>query len=123
MHAESLPRFADFLKSTTGHLLMCACRNPPHSLQISQICHWTFAHVYLQKFPPPGFQIFQNLPLDSYLHVLAEILPPPSLQILQNLLLDSYLHVLAEIPPWFADFTKSATGQLPMCADVCYTQL
>ena len=71
----------------------------------------------LQKFPP-SLQIFQNLPLDSYLsylHVLAEI-PPPSLQIFQNLPLDSYLsylHVLAGIPPQFADFPKSATGQLP----------
>ena len=26
---------------------------------------------------PPGLQIFQNLPLDSYSHVLAEIHPPP----------------------------------------------
>ena len=97
----------------------------------------------LQKFPPASLQIFQNLPLDSYLsylHVLAEIPPQfadfpksatgqlpklptcacrnssPSLQIFQNLPLDSYLsylHVLAEIPHQFADFLKSATGQLP----------
>ena len=47
----------------------------------------------LQKFLP-GLEIFWNLPLDSYL---------------------SFLHVLAEIPPppEFADFLKSATGQLP----------
>ena len=43
--------------------------------------------------------------------MFAEI--PPSLQIFQNLPLDRYLHVLAEILPQFADFPKSATGQLP----------
>ena len=89
-------QYADFLKSATGQLPTCACRNPP----------------------PPSLQIFWNLPLDSYLsylHVLAE--SPPSLQIFWNLPLDSYLHylhVLAEFPPpQFADFLESATGQLP----------
>ena len=92
------PQFADFPKSANGQIPTCACRN----------------------YPPARVQIFQNLPLDSYLsylHVLAEI--PPSLQIFQNLPLDSYLsyqHVLAEIPPQFADFPKSATGQIPTCA-------
>ena len=68
MLAEISPlEFADFPKSATGQLPKlptCACRN----------------------LPPPILQIFQNLPLDSYLHVLAEI------------------------PPWGADFLKSATG-------------
>ena len=66
------PCFADFPKSATGQLPKlptCACRIPPS--------------------PPPVLQIFQNLPLDSYLHVLADI------------------------PSQFADFLKSATGQLP----------
>ena len=59
--------------------------------QFSKIFYWTVTYnMCLQKFPP-GVQIFQNLPLDSYL---------------------SYLHVLAEIPHQFADFPKSATGQL-----------
>ena len=85
-------QFVDFPKSATGQLPKlptCTYRNPPH------------------------LQIIQNLPLDSYVHVLAEILP--SLWIFLNLPLDSYLHVLAE-PPQFADFLKSATGQLPTCA-------
>ena len=63
---------------------------------------------------PPGVQIFQNLPMDSYLsylHLIAEILH--HLQIFKNLPLDRYLHVLAEIFPWGADFQKCATGQLP----------
>ena len=123
MLAEIPPPFGDFLKSATGQLLKlptCACRNSA-----------------------PHLEIFQNLSLDSYLsylHVLAEIPPPfgdfqksatgqlpklptcacrnsaPHLEIFQNLPLDSYLsclHVLAEIPPQFADFPKSATGQLP----------
>ena len=63
--------------------------------RFSKICHWTDTYMCLQKYPP-SLQIFQNLPLDSYL---------------------SYLHVLAEIPsPQFADFPKSATGQIPTCA-------
>ena len=52
----------------------------------------------LQK-SPPSLQIFQNLPLESYL---------------------SYLHVLVEIPTPFANFLKSATGQLPKLPRCAY---
>ena len=104
------PKFADFPKSATGQLPMlptCSCRIPPpvcrfceylpqdsylhvlaESLPIcrfSKICHWTDPYMCLQKFPP-SLQIFQNLPLNSYL---------------------IYLHVLAEFPPLqFADYLK-----------------
>ena len=110
--AEIPPQFADFLKSATGHLLMCACRNPP-SLQILSnlpldICWCVLAEI------PPSLQIFSNLPLDICLCVLAEI--PSSLQILSNLPLHICWCVFAEIPPKLADFVKSATGHLLMCA-------
>ena len=109
------PQFSDFLKSATGQLPTYACRNVPH------------------------LQIFQNVPLESYLsllHALSEI-PPLSLQIIWNLPLASYLGYLPEIyttgqitymlpicayrnsPPEFADFLKSATGQLPKLPDMC----
>ena len=71
-----------------------------------------FLHVLAEI--PFHLQIFWNLPLDSYLsyqHVLTEICPT-SLQIFWNLPMDRYLHMLAEISS-FADFPKSATGQLP----------
>ena len=90
------PQFVDFPKSATGQIPTCAYRNP------SPLGFADFpksATGQLPKLPtcacrnsPASLQIFQNLPLDSYL---------------------SYLHVLAEIPsPQFADFPKSATGQL-----------
>ena len=78
--------------SNRADLLKSACKTPPQVCRFSQICHWTATYMCLQKFPPPSLQIFQNLPLDSYL---------------------SYLHMLTEIPPHFADFPKSPTGQLP----------
>ena len=46
-----------------------------------QICSF---EILWQNYPPPGLQIFSNLPLDSCLHVLAE-------------------------SPHFADFLNSAT--------------
>ena len=119
--AEIPPWGADFPKSATGQLPKlptCACRNSPQFADFPKSATGQISYMCLQKFPP-SLQIFQNLPLDRYLHVLAEI--PPSLQIFQNLPLDSYLsyqHVLTEIPPQFADFPKSATGQIPTCAEI-----
>ena len=86
---RNYPPFANFPKSVTGHIVTCACRNsPPPVCRFSKICHLTDTYMCLQKFPP-GVQIFQNLPLDSYLsylHVFAEI--THYFQIFQNLLLD-----------------------------------
>ena len=109
--------------SNRADLLKSACRKSPPVCRFSQICHWTFVDVCLQKSPPPvcgfsqichwtftkkpacrnsppGLQIFQNLPLESYLHVLAEI-PPPTLQIFSNL-------------PLTADLLKSACRNSPL---------
>ena len=93
-------QFADFPKSATGQLLsyLHVLAEIPPSWRFSKICYWT-AIVLTEILPPvksatgqlpklptcacrnsPSLQIFQNLPLDTYLHVLAEI--PPSLQIL-----------------------------------------
>ena len=47
-----LPRFADFFKSASGHLLTCACRNSPQVCRFSQISQWTFTDMCLQIFPP-----------------------------------------------------------------------
>ena len=100
------------------------------NLPLDSYLHVTYM-CFSEISPPPiasSLQIFQNLPLDSYLsylHVLTEI-SAPSLQIFQNLPLDSYLQLptCCRIPPTpqcrnspqFADFPKSATGQIPTCA-------
>ena len=75
-----------------------------------QICSF---EILWQNYPP-SMQIFSNLPLDSYLHVLAEILPPFAD------FLKSATGQLPKLPtcacrnsPPFADFLKSTTGQLP----------
>ena len=89
------PWFADFLNSATGQLPKlptCACRNSPS----------------------PSLQIFQNLPLDSYLsylHVLAE--PPPVCRFSEICPWTVTYMCLQKFYPWFADFLNSATGQLP----------
>ena len=92
------PQFADFPKSATGQLPQlptCACRNSP-----------------------PSLQIFQNLPLDSYLSTymcLQKFCPPfgdfPKSATGQLLKLPTC--PCRNSPPQFADFLKSATGQLP----------
>ena len=89
--AEIPPQFADFPKSATGQL---------------------YLHVLAEI--PPGVQIFQNLPLDSYLsylHVLAEI--PPVCRFSKICHWTATYMCLQKFPPWGADFPKSATGQLP----------
>ena len=102
--------FGDFPKSATVQLpklLICACRNSPPVCRFSEICHWTVTLVtFLKssngqspKLPtsacrnPPSLQIFQNLPLDR-----SPKLPTCACR---------------NSPPEFADFLKSATGQLP----------
>ena len=109
---QNYPQFADFLKSATGQLLTCACRNPS------------------------SLQIFSNLPLDSYLHVLAEIPPfadflksatgqlltcacrnsPPICKFSKIFHWTVTYMCLQKFPPPFADFLKSATGHLLTCA-------
>ena len=97
----------------------------PQGCRFSKICHWTVRYLHVlhlyQTLPlcdcrnsPPSLQIFQNLPLDSYLsylYVLAEI--PPSLQIFQNSATGQIPTYACRNSPWGADFPKSATGQLP----------
>ena len=137
------PQFADFLKSATGQLPKlptCACRNSPLVCRFS--CHWTDTYMCCAEIPPwgadfpksatgqlpklptcacrnpPSLQIFQNLPLDSYLsylHVLADSLPSPVCRfskICHHGQLPKYM-CLQKFFPWGADYSKSATGQLP----------
>ena len=121
MSLQKSPQFADFLKSATGQLSKlptCPCTNsPPTSLQIfwnlPLDSYLSYLHVLAEILP--SLQIFWNLPLDSYLsylHVLAQI-PPPSLQIFWNCHWTVTYMSLQKFPPHFADFLKSATGQLP----------
>ena len=70
------PRFADFLKSATGHLLTCAYRN---SL--------------------PGLHIFLNQQVDIYWHVLAEIPPVCKFSEISHSL-QIYWNLHAEFPPF-----------------------
>ena len=119
---------------------MCACRNSPPVCRFSKICHWTDTYMCLQRNSPLGFadfpksatgqlpklptcacrnspcslQIFQNLPLDSYLATCACRNSPPPVCRFSKIChwTDTYM-CLQKFPPWFADFLKSATGQLP----------
>ena len=117
---RNLPHFADFFKSASGHLLTCACRNPPQVCRFSQISHWTFTDMHLQKFPPRSADFLKS----ATGHLLtcacrnSPKLPQPldNCRFLSNQPVDIYWHVLAEIPPRFADFLKSATGHLLTCA-------
>ena len=52
MCLQEFPKIADFLKSATGQLLTCACRNSPQVCRFSQIRQWTFTDMCLQKFAP-----------------------------------------------------------------------
>ena len=114
---RNYPPFADFPKSVTGHIVTCACRNFPSPVcRFSKICHWTDTYMCLLKCPPRVL-IFQNLPLDSYLSyqlVLAEILPVCRFSEI-GYWTDSN-RCLQKFSPQFADFPKSATGQIPTCA-------
>ena len=140
---NSPPQFADFLKSATGQLPRLPSWNLPMDSYVS------YLHVLAEI--PASLQIFWNLPLDRYLCVSAEIplicrffwnlpldsylsylicayrnLPLPVCQIFWKLPLASYLsylHVLAEIAPQFADFLKSATGQLPKFTYMHFTEI
>ena len=89
---------------------------PSQFVDFPKICHWTDTYMCLQKCPP-SLQIFQNLSLDRYLHVLTEISPWGA---------DFPKSATGQLPklptcacrnsPQFADFLKSATGQIPTCA-------
>ena len=126
------PRFSKICHWTDTY--MCLQKFPPGVCRFSKICHWTdttcacrnspwgadfpkSATGQLPKLPTCACrnspQIFQNLPLDSYL--CASEIPPQS--VFQNLPLDRYLSTCAcRNSPQFADFPKSATGQIPTCA-------
>ena len=113
MCLQEFSQFADFLKSDTGHLLTCACRNFPQVCRFSQISHWTFTDMHLQKFLP-GLQIFLNQPLTADLLISTCRIPPFSRfsQISHWTFTDMCLQEFPKI----ADFLKSATGQLLTCA-------
>ena len=130
---EIPPEFADFLKSATGQLPKLPSWNLPFNNYLS------YLHVLAEI--PPSLQFFWNLPLVtfSYLSYLPGTCAfacrnsPPQILFATgqitfwNLPLDSYLSYqifwnvldrntymyLQIFPPWFADFLKSATGQLP----------
>ena len=137
MCLQKSTQFANFLKSATGHLLTCACRNPP-SLQIFWNQPLTADLLKSACIIPPILQIFSNQPLTTDLLKSACRIPPHHLQIFLNQPLDIYWHVLAGIlpqvcrfsqishwtfavmclqkfPPRFAHFLKSASGHLLTC--------
>ena len=141
---NSPPHFADFLKSATHYRFTEICmQNPPHLLiflnqpldiywhvhagilpqvcRFSQISHWTFTNMWLQKFPPrfadflksatghlltcayrnslPGLHIFLNQQVDIYWHVLAEIPPVSKFSEISHSL-QIYWNLHAEFPPF-----------------------
>ena len=93
--------------------------------RFSQISHWTFTDMHLQKFPP-GLQIFLNQPLTADLLISTCRIPPfsrfsqsatghlltcacrnsPKLQIFSNQTVDIYRHVLTEICPILQIFSN-----------------
>ena len=128
---KSAPQWTDFLKSATGQLPICACRNVPSSLQIfwnlPLDSYLSFLHALSEIPPPPSLQIFRksatgqlprlpswNLPLDRYLHMLSEISPICRFTKICHWTVTSVTYIcLQKFPTWFGDFPKSATVQLP----------
>ena len=124
------PQFAHLwnppLESLLSYLHVLA-EIPPNQLQI----FWNLpldsllSYIYVLAEIPSQFADFVKSSTGQFAKLPiydCRNSPHPCLQILWNLPLDSllsYLYVLAEIPPQFADFVKSATGQiskLPICA-------
>ena len=81
------PRFADFLKSTTGDLLTCACKNPPPKIsRFLKISHCRFTEIIFTVFIPfttsPPVWTFPQI--CHCFHIIYNSFFPPHVRMARN---------------------------------------